>query len=156
MKKVVLGLIGLISIIFIHSLVFAEEIGLPAEQAYQKAVMKLVDMGAIPSFRDKELLLIKTDPLPKKVTTEECDCGRMFGIPYLKDKRVKTALTYQVRIKKIDENKSDVDVKITVDGYMDVNEGAPFFIEKTRDNNKVLTCKSKGILESKFIESLKE
>jgi hypothetical protein len=39
---------------------------------------------------------------------------------------------------------------------MDVNEGAPLFIEKTRDTNKVLTCKSKGTLESKFIESLKE
>ena len=156
MKKIVLVLIALISTIVSDHSVFGEEINLPAEQTYQKVLTKLVEMGAVPTFRDKELLLVKTDPLPKRVTTEECDCGTMFGIPYLMDKRVKTALTYQVRIKKIDETKSDVDVKITVDGYMDVNEGAPFFIEKTRDTNKILTCKSKGALEVTFLESLKE
>ncbi|QNH20353.1 hypothetical protein HEP73_01253 [Xanthomonas sp. GW] len=76
----------------------------------------------------------------------------MFGIPYLKDKRTKTAATYQVVIKPIDETSSDISVKITLDGYMDVNEGAPFFIEKTRDKNKVLTCSSKGWLEAQLIE----
>jgi hypothetical protein len=88
------------------------------------------------------------------MTTEEADCGSMFGIPYLKDKRVKVAATYQVRVKKVDAGKSDVSVQITLDGYMDVNEGSPFFVEKTRDKDKVLTCKSKGVLEKKFIEAL--
>jgi hypothetical protein len=37
---------------------------------------------------------------------------------------------------------------------MDVNEGAPFFIEKTRDKNKVLSCNSKGVLEKKFLDAL--
>jgi hypothetical protein len=37
---------------------------------------------------------------------------------------------------------------------MDTNEGAPFFIEKTRDKNKALTCKSTGALERQFIELL--
>lgn len=146
----------LLSILIIPICVFSEEVPLPADDAYQKALNILVDMGAVPSFRDKELMLIKTDPLPTKMTTEEGDCGSMFGIPYLKDKRVKTALTYQVRIKKIDDKRSDVDVKITVDGYMDVNEGAPFFIEKTRETNKVLSCKSKGVFEQKFIDILKK
>jgi hypothetical protein len=134
----------------------ADELPFSVDETYQKAIVSLMDMGAIPTFRDKELLMIKSDPLPMKLTTEEADCGSMFGIPYLKDKRVKTALTYQIRIKKIDENKSEIEVKITIDGYMDVNEGAPFFIEKTRNTNKVLTCNSKGLLESKFINSLKE
>jgi hypothetical protein len=39
---------------------------------------------------------------------------------------------------------------------MDVNENAPFFIEKTRDTNKVLTCKSNGWLEAQFIQQLQE
>lgn len=47
-------------------------------------------------------------------------------------------------------------VKVTLDGYMDVNEGAPFFMEKTRDKNKVLTCSSKGYLENNFMDLLKK
>lgn len=132
----------------------AEEIPLPAVDAYQKAVEILVDMGAVPTFRDKDLLMIKTDPNPTKLTGEECDCGSMFGIPYIKDKRVKTGVTYQVRFKKIDEKSCNMDLKITIDGYMDVNEGAPFFIEKTKNNNKTLMCKSTGFLEKKFSELL--
>lgn len=148
--------IVLLSILIIPSCVFGEEVSLSADEAYQKAVKILVDIGSVPSFRDKELMLIKTDQLPMKMTTEEGDCGSMFGIPYLKDKRVKTALTYQIRIKKIEDSKSDIDVKITVDGYMDVNDGAPFFIEKNRETNKVLTCKSKGVFEQRFIDALKK
>ena len=37
---------------------------------------------------------------------------------------------------------------------MDVNEGAPFFIEKTRNKSKVLTCKSTGALEAEFLDRL--
>jgi hypothetical protein len=136
--------------IFAHG----EEIQLSADEAYSKSLRILVDLGAIPTFKDKDLMVIKTDPLPIQMTTEECDCGKMFGIPYMKDKRVKTAITYQIIIKKIEEQKSSIEVKITIDGYMDVSENAPFFVDKTRDKNKVLTCKSKGVLEKKFIDTL--
>jgi hypothetical protein len=132
----------------------ATTVAMPAETAFQKASLVLVGLDAMPTFRDKELLVIKTDPVPVRLTHDQADCGKMFGIPYLKDKRTKTAATYQIVIKPIDENHSEVSVKITLDGYMDVNEGAPFFIEKTRDKNKVLTCSSKGWLEAKFIELL--
>lgn len=126
-------------------------IPLPADVAFQKVSSVLVDMGALPTYRDKELLIIKTDPTQVSLTTDEADCGRMFGIPYLKDKRTKTAVTYQVVVRPIDANSSNVSVKASIDGYMDVNEGAPFFIEKTRDKNKVLTCTSKGVIESQFL-----
>jgi hypothetical protein len=132
----------------------AEEIPLPAIEAYQKAVEILVEMGVVPSFRDNELRLIKTDSTPTKLSGEECDCGKMFGIPYMKDKRVKTGVAYQVRFKKIDDKTCNMDLKITIDGYMDVNEGAPFFIEKTKNNNKILMCKSTGLLEKRFRELL--
>jgi hypothetical protein len=132
----------------------AVTVALPADAAFLKASQILVGLGAMPTFRDKELLVIKSDPVPVKLTPDQADCGRMFGIPYLKDKRTKTAATYQVIIKPIDPSSSDVSVKVTLDGYMDVNEGAPFFIEKTRDKNKVLTCSSKGWLESTFIDAL--
>ena len=130
----------------------AATINLSGEEAFKKTSMVLVNLGAIPTYRDKELLIIKTDPVQVKLTPNEADCGKMFGIPYLKDKRTKTAASYQVVIKSIDSVKSDILIKVTIDGYMDVNEGAPFFVEKTRDKNKALTCKSKGVLESQFMD----
>ena len=125
-----------------------------AEEVFMEASMLLVDMGALPTFRDKELGVIKTDSLPMKLTATEANCGKMFGIPYIKDKRTKTAAIYQINIKKISETTSDITVKVSLDGYMDTNEGAPFFIGKTRDKSKVLSCKSTGILEANFIEKL--
>lgn len=133
----------------------ADVVQMAADEVFLKASTALVDMDAMPTFRDRELLVIKTDPVPVRLTPAQADCGRMFGIPYLKDKRTKTAATYQVVIRPIDEVSSDVTVKVTLDGYMDVNEGSPFFIEKTRDKDKVLTCTSNGWLEAQFLEKLR-
>lgn len=132
----------------------ANEVQMSAEDAYSKTARILVDIGALPTFRDKELLIIKTDPMPVKLSPEQADCGKMFGIAYLRDKRTKTAATYQVSIKPIDAQKSDVTLKVKIDGYMDVTEGAAFFIDKTRDTTKVLNCSSSGYLESQFFEKL--
>jgi hypothetical protein len=132
--------------------VLATPVALSAEATFQKATAALISLDAIPTFRDKELLVLKTDPVQVRLTSEQADCGKMFGIPYLKDKRTKTAVTYQVVIKPVDAGNSDVSVKVTIDGYMDVNENAPFFVDKTRDTNKVLTCSSKGALESQLIK----
>lgn len=146
--------IALLAAAAMPAVVWAVPVNMPADAAFQKASRLLVDLGAMPTFRDKDLLVIKSDTTPVSLTPDQADCGRMFGIPYLKDKRTKTAVAYQVLIKPIDANSSDVAVTATLTGYMDVNENAPFFIEKTRDTNKVLTCKSKGWLEAQFLERL--
>jgi hypothetical protein len=143
-------------VVALPSTAFSEVVPMPADAAFLKASQVLVGLGAMPTFRDKELLVIKSDPVQVKLTPDQADCGKMFGFAYLKDKRTKTAATYQVIVRAIDANSSDVSVKVTLDGYMDVNEGAPFFIGKTRDKNKVLTCSSKGYLESNFMSLLKE
>jgi hypothetical protein len=139
---------------FVAVLTNATEVNLPADAAFLKASRVLIDLGALPTFRDKELLVIKTDPLPLQQVSSEADCGTMFGIPFTKDTRTKVAATYQVSIKALSDGKSDVSLTITLDGYMDVNEDAPFFINKTRDKNKVLTCKSTGTLEARFFQML--
>ena len=43
-------------------------------------------MEALAAQSNDKLRYFKTDPLKMKLTMEECDCGSMFGIPYLKDK----------------------------------------------------------------------
>lgn len=156
MKKIIRICFVMFIIASTASSAFAETINLPAEQAYEKVLNYLLDLGAIPATRDKELLIIKTDPLPSKLTEKECDCGSMFFIPYMKDKRTKTAATYQIRIKKIDDKTSDIDVKITIDGYLDVTENAPFFIDKHRETDEKLNCKSTGILEQNLIAAIKK
>lgn len=134
----------------------AAEVDLSAEAAFAKVSRILVDLGALPTFRDKELLIIKTDPVPLKEIALEADCGTMFGISYTKDKRTKVAAIYQIAIRPLNDKKSDVLLTVTLDGYMDVNEGAPFFIDKTRDKNKVLPCKSTGALEAKFFKCYRQ
>lgn len=132
----------------------AEPVGIPPQEAYEKVLSYILDLGAVPVTRDDRLLYLKTDPLPTRLTTEEADCGSMFGIPYLKDKRTKTAVAYQVRVKKVDEQSSDINVRITVTGHMDTMEGAPFFVEKTRDTTKALICKSTGLLEQRLLQAV--
>lgn len=146
-------LVGVISA-FAAGTSCAVEANLGAEAAFNKASRVLVEMGALPTFRDKELLIIKAGPHVLQNVALEADCGSMFGIPYVKDKRTKVAATYEVTIAALGESKSSVSVRVTLDGYMDVNEGAPFFIEKTRDKSKALSCASTGQLESRFFERL--
>jgi hypothetical protein len=147
-------IVGIVAVVLNAMVATAAEVGLPAEAAFVKASRVLVGLGALPTFRDKELLVIKTDPVPLKDVAAQADCGTMFGIPYVRDKRTKVAATYQVSITRTSDARSDVSLTVTLDGYMDVNEGAPFFIDKTRDKNKVLTCKSTGSLEAQFFELL--
>jgi hypothetical protein len=156
MSKVRGILISSVFFLLMPNLAGADVVPMSADTAFLKASQVLVGLGAMPTFRDKELLVIKTDPVQVRLTPDQADCGRMFGIAYLKDKRTKTAATYQIVVKPIDATSSDVSVKVTLDGYMDVNEGAPFFVDKTRDTNKVLTCSSKGYLESTFMGLLKK
>lgn len=134
---------------------YAEVVNLPAEEAYDKALDYVLEIGAMPNTTNEKLRIFKTDLLSVKLTHEECDCGKMFGIPYMKDKRMRTAVSYQVRVKKVDDNSSDVKVKVTVEGYMAVNDHKlGFFADKSRDKGKVLDCKSTGVLEKRFIEAI--
>ena len=48
----------------------AVEIEMSAETAFQKASKVLVDLGAIPTFRDKELMVVKADPVQVQLTPE--------------------------------------------------------------------------------------
>ena len=64
-------------------------------------------------------------------------------------------MNYQIRIKKIDNNQTNVRIKADIEGFFFKNEIAfAFFMEKTRDADKVLGCKSTGELEKRFIELL--
>lgn len=156
MKNLILRGALILSVVTIcASTTYAEVINTPANEAYEKALNYVLDAGGIPTTNNKELFLFKTDPMPTTLTTDEADCGSVFGIPYLKDKRTKTAITYQIRVKKVDENTSDINIIIAIDGYMDkYDTKTAFFVTDRSDARTLLTCKSKGVLEKRLIESI--
>ena len=146
----------LVSTFSLSSTAFSEIVEMSFDDLWDLSIEKILDLDGLPSFRDKELGIIKTDPMAMKLDSKTADCGRMFGIPYIKDKRTKTAVSYQIRLKKIDASQTKVTVKANIDGYFFKNETAfAFFMEKTRDASKVLGCKSTGEIEKQFIESLR-
>ena len=153
MRKVVL--IPML-ITFLSFDIKADEIDASLDDLWDRTIGFVLDAGGLPEFRDKELGLIKTDAFPMKLDKEAANCGRMFGIPYIIDKRTKTTVSYRVRFKTIDENKTDVSVDVDVEGYFFKYETDwAFFVEKIRDANKVLGCKSTGKLEERFLAFLR-
>lgn len=130
------------------------EIPLPAPEAYRKAVLVFRNMGAIPTYMDEGLRTIRTDYSLTRLTEREADCGGRFGIPFIKDRKVKTAVAYEVRFEDIDEKRSEMHLKILIDGYVDVYEGEPSADGKGGGGKK-LSCRSTGELEKRFEEALK-
>lgn len=130
------------------------EIPLPAPEAYRKAVLVLRDMGAIPTYMDEGMRTIRTDYSLTRLTEKEADCGGRFGIPFIKDRKTKTAVAYEVRFEDIDGKRSGMHLKIRIDGYADVYEGEPSADGKGGDGKK-LSCRSTGELEKRFEEALK-
>ena len=131
-----------------------KEIPLPAAEAYKKAELVFRNMGMMPIYRDNDQMTIKTDRSLTKLTKEECDCGSRFGFPYIEDRNVKTVVAYQVQFDKIDDHNCNMDLKIIIDGYVDVYEGASSADVKTSKSGRKLNCKTTGVLEKKFEELL--
>ena len=133
----------------------AEKVDLSLEDAWQAAIDVLLDMDAYPTVRDEEIGVMKTDPVSMQLDMTTADCGKMFGLSYIRDKRTKTSVTYSLRFKEVSPTETDVRVKVAIDGYMFTNETSwAVWMEKTRDANKVLQCKSTGALEKQFIDLL--
>lgn len=131
------------------------EIPLPAPEAYRKAVLAFRSMGAIPTYADEGGRTIRTDYSLTRLTEKEADCGSRFGIPYIKDRKVKTAVAYEVRFEDIDGKSCEMHLKIHIDGYVDIYEGEPSAEGKGGGGGKKLMCRSTGVLEKRFEEALK-
>ncbi len=77
---------------------------------------------------------LATAALPTHVTAEAVDCGKMFGISYLRDKRASTEVQYFVEV-----SDGSVTVRTAVDGVYHVSPA------------QTLKCTSRGLLESALI-----
>jgi hypothetical protein len=80
---------------------------------------------------------IATAPLPMHVTVDMADCGKSFGIAYLRDKRATTEVQYFLDIKE-----GVVTARLAIDGIYTVGYGHP---------DKTLQCASRGMIEAAFL-----
>lgn len=153
LKQLIIGM----SVTCVSTLAQAEEVNLSMDDAWDAAVDVLLDLDAYPSTRDKDLSVIKTDAVGMQLDKSTADCGKMFGISYIRDKRTKTSVAYQLRFKKVSDDVTDIRVKAKIDGYFFTNETSwAVFLEKTRDASKVLQCKSTGELEKQFVQLVRD
>jgi hypothetical protein len=133
-----------------------EHINAPADDVYQKAVEVAMDMSTWPEKINDNLHYFKTEPTRIKLSEKECDCGKRMGIPYLEDKRTMIEVTYQIRVKQVGEG-SELDVRTSVIGYYDqhINKTTKVLSQKERDEAMILDCKCSGLIEKKFIDSVR-
>lgn len=127
-----------------------------ADDVYQAAMEVALDLDAMPSSSNDKLRFFKTDAVKLKPSENDCDCGSMFGIPYVKDSRTVVEIKYNVRVKAVNE-KSEINVSTSIVGYYDESKNAisSFMSDKKRDHDNLLDCKSKGAYEARFIEAVK-
>lgn len=100
----------------------------------------LVTEGYQITSYDDSAGIISTAPKNLKVTPEQADCGKTMGIDYLKDKRTATKVAFGILAL---DNK--ITVKTTIEGE---------YKPGTVDQNIVLTCVSRGLLERDMLSKI--
>jgi len=127
-----------------------------ADKVYLAAMEVALDMGATPTMNNDALHYFKTDPVKIKPDASDCDCGSMFGIPYVKDSRTVVEVSYIVRVKAVGQQ-SEVNVSTSIVGYYDESKNAisAFMADKKRDHDELLDCKSTGAYELRFISNVR-
>lgn len=78
-----------------------------------------------------------TAPLGVHLTADQADCGKMFGISYLRDKRASTDVQYFVTVRD-----RAITVRTAIDGLYRAGYG---------NADKPLTCTSRGVIEAAFL-----
>ncbi|MDX8396366.1 MAG: hypothetical protein R8K22_08140 [Mariprofundaceae bacterium] len=127
------------------------------DNVYQAAIGVALDMDLIPSKENEKHRYFKTESKRIKLTSDECDCGSMFGISYMADSRTVTEVELSVRVKP-NAGGSEITVKTNIIGYFDQSQNAMtnFMSDKHRDRDNLMDCKSLGGIETKFIQNIKD
>lgn len=109
---------------------------------FRKAKRVLAIEGLNISYSDKKDGLITTNYQNNKVTPSEADCGKTMGLDYLKDKRTKTEVSYNIII-----DQKYITAKANIKGEYRPNN-------LFGDQNITLTCISKGHLEKVLLNKI--
>ena len=94
------------------------------------------------SYSDKEEGIVSSAYKNFKVNPTQADCGETLGLDYLKDKRTKTEVSFNIII-----DKKQIEVKSSIKGEYKPNSVAGV-------QNITLTCISKGVLERDLLNKI--
>lgn len=151
MKKFTIGLITMISTSTFaigykppegESKSVHQDIQTTKEQIFKASKRALALDGYQITGSDLDAGLVSTASKDYRLTPDQANCGKAMGIDYLKDKRTKTTVAYNI----IFDNNS-VDIKSNIQGEYKV--GSTTF-------DVTLTCLSKGVIENDLAEKIKQ
>lgn len=111
-------------------------------QILKKAKRTLALQGYQINYYDKEEGIITTLHKNYKINPSHANCGKTMGLDYLKDKRTKTEVSFNIIV---DKNQIIIKSNIKAE-YKPSNF--------TGDQNITLTCISKGVLEKELLKEI--
>lgn len=124
------------------SVILNKQIDASKSELFKAASLALAMDGIKISNENKETGIIVTEDKILRITPEMASCGKTLGLDYLKDNRTNTKVSYHIII-------ADNSLKIKANILAEYRVGAA-------DQDMNLTCVSKGILEQKLFNSIKQ
>lgn len=124
------------------SVILNQSIQAKKEDLFKATSLTLAMEGIKVVNENKETGIIVTEDKIMRLTPEMANCGTTMGIDYLKDNRTNTKVSYHIIV-------ADNLLKIKASPSAEYRVGAV-------DQDMNLTCVSKGVLEQKLFNSIKQ
>ncbi len=118
----------------------------PAASVWDRALAVLTESGYPIVVAQKESGLITTGSQVVRLTDAQADCGNIWGLPYVKDRRTLTGVAYSLRITDAD-GAARVVVNSTITGNFVSHAGATALR---------LDCRSLGQIEQDLLRRIGE
>ncbi len=120
-------------------------VAIPVGQAWDRVLAVLTESGYTITATSKESGSITTGEKLVRLNETQADCGNIWGIPYTKDPRTQTLVSFTVRLTESSLGQTKTVIATRVEGRFLAYAGA---------QTTLLQCQSLGYLEQDLIGKL--
>ena len=120
-------------------------LSLPYDQVWKATLQQLIEGGHQIKTSSREDGYISTEKALIRLAPDQADCGNILGIPYLKDDRTITHVSYGIALKSRSAQTTDITVATSIDAE---------FNATSNSGTKHLSCFSTGFLEKGLIDKI--
>ena len=120
---------------------------MPYEKVYSRTMNVLASQGNSIIVANEQEGIIISAKTRVPLNESQADCGRIHGIPCLKDFRTTTNVSYSVLFHEENDNTTSITVNTVIDGQFD---------DKADGRTKQLACYSLGYLEKDLLSRILE
>lgn len=113
-------------------------LALPINQAWDRSLSVLVESGYTITASSKESGVISTGEKYLRLDETKADCGNIWGLPYTKDHRTQTLVSYTVRLSEHAPGQTKATITTNIKGK---------FVAYAGSGTTELQCRSLGYLE---------